>query len=181
MLPPFLLPVTIGGRPKEFVAQDLPVWAFYWGFNPERITDEWLVGLLTRAVIRPVLTPEIIARLGDGFAEPALAYLVAVGHLDADDARRCGESDWSIGRAAGVGDLMLGELAEVHPPATLRPHTPLDAIRGPEHEETAKLIVSIADRVHVPPHVIWQGWAISDFYLNSRMLQVASPPPLGGF
>lgn len=178
MLPPFLLPVTLNGQPKALIAKDLPVWAFFWGSKPDRIDDEWMRGLLTRAVVQPILTPEIVARLGDGFAEPALAYLLAVGHVDLEEVRNL-QHVAAVGRAAHVGDLRSVEVLVIHPEPQLRVGVPLDAIRGPEHADTAKLIVAIAERVHVPPHVVWQEWSISDFYLTTRMLQLTTPSAWG--
>lgn len=184
MLPDFRIPVTLetadGLRPKAVIARDLPLWAFLYGGDPEKLHRPWLDALLIRAVVEPRLSPELVARLGEYRTEPQLAYLLAVGYLEADDLAKHAERGWYVGRASEVASWAAAELVVPEPTTQAVVGLPLDAVMGPEHLETAQLLAQISDRTHVPPHVIWRTWTVSEFFLTARVLRSALPTPMLG-
>jgi len=174
-LPDFLLPVTLRGAPKSLLARDVTVAEFFHGF-PNSVPmaacytkespggqqairvalEEWADGLLTRVVIEPRLTLELVRRMGEAREQAVLAYTRTIG--------------WSEeGELAEVaGPLLKAERVEIDPliaqAETFRPFTTVPV------ENIKHAIKMLAARCRTAPHLVWTGWRISEFIFNWRVL-----------
>lgn len=161
MLPPFKLPIELRpGQRRTLLARDLPACVFWWGFpdlTPDLsmrtflgAMDRWERNLLLRAVIKPRLTDDQIARWGGASRRMTVqAYLEAVGF-----------------RAAPSGAevrLELDELAEVGPhpeDAAFAAWVPRGALR--------QMLASTAKATLIAPALLWRG-PISEMLFNCRV------------
>lgn len=173
MLPNFRLPVVLNGAPRYVIAADVPTGVFFAGFpNTVPLTEcfdretaagkrglqagleAWLDALLTRVVIAPRLTPELVHRLGDGRDELATAYLRAVGWAETED-----------GSAPELAGALLEPVRVEAEPFASR------AVLGALPESNIRRALRLlAKRAHTPPHVVWQQWFISEFIWSWRVL-----------
>ncbi len=171
MLPDFALPIVLPQGPRAWVARDVPTGVFFLGFadsmpgaecfarqdpaGRQRVLttmESWADGLLTRVVVAPRLTPELVQRMGDQKDAALLAYLRAVGWLE--DAET----------APGVV-LAEGLSAEPIAPAALQ--RAFVGVPGPNVKGAIRLMAS---KCRVAPHAIWTRWAISEFIWTWRVL-----------
>jgi hypothetical protein len=170
VLPDLALTATLSGEAQEFIARDVPPAVFFFGFQESfpgaecfvrmrageqrsvlKGMEGWGDALLTRVMVEPRLTPELVQRLGSARDELLLGYLGAIGWMEppADlvpartlngrRARRC----WPADHAA---------LLAV-PPDTIK-----TAIR------------EIAHKARTAPHVLWSRWGISEFIWTWRVV-----------
>lgn len=135
-------PIAIPGfAPARYVvARDVEAAAFFYGFPEadvsgyrttyQRQLEAWAATLLTRVVVEPRLTPELVHRLGAGRDALIRRYFARVGwwHVEHE------ESD--------TLDAELGELLTV------------DAPHGPPEDRRLALVDHLRWRVAQPPRVV---------------------------
>lgn len=180
MLPPFPIPVDLGPPAGTglLIAQDVPPCVLFYGhpdslpgtacwegFDQDRqrheqaASEAWLTGVLTRVIVAPRLTPELVHRLGPARQGAILAYFAAIG--------------WTRGEVPPVtGDMTVLDPGRVesdrweHRLEALRPYM---AHPGPNLGAEIRLL---AAKTRTPPHVIWREWAMSDFACTYHVLGI---------
>lgn len=180
MLPDFLLPVQLRGEALCLLARDVTVAEFFHGFpnsapsmpcydkeTPEgqhAITaalEGWADALLTRVVVEPALTLDVVHRLGGLRDQAVEAYLRTVGWMAGGDAAVPARSLAPIAPLADVHTWARMEAAWI---VSLPPFTtvPVDNIKA-----ALKLVAS---KCRTAPHVVWAEWRISEFIFDWRVL-----------
>jgi len=174
MLPRFHLPITLGDTARSVLAADVLTGVFFAGFpNTVPLTEcfdretaqgkaglqagleAWIDGLLTRVVVQPRLTLELVHRLGDARDELVTAYLRAIGWAD------------EPGREAPTADGPLLVPARLEAEAVMMPARIAMALPAPNIRHALRLT---AKRAYTPPHVVWTQWFISEFVWSWRVL-----------
>lgn len=176
MLPDFAISVALeglGGR--VLVARDVPACVFFYDFprsvpftecwiaesdeGRSRINarlEEWVDGLLTRVVVTPRLTLELVRRLGAARNQVALGYLRTIGWIEADEEA-----------VPATAELLASARGEPDPgrgaPPALRIWTapPEPALKG--------ALRLLAAKGRALPSVLW-GLPISEWIFNWRVL-----------
>jgi hypothetical protein len=177
VLPDFPLAITgLDGEPRAMIARDVPASVFFCGFPPAvpltecwksdtpegqqrtRVhLERWLDGLLTRVVVAPRLTLELVQRLGPIRDQAERAYLRTVGWAPADPDQPDGAEAL----------LLPGAAAEPEPKLSSS-----EALRWPVTVPSASLKASLqmmAKRARVLPSALWQV-PISEWIFNWRIL-----------
>lgn len=166
MLPNLRLPVPGPSGVGYVIARDLPVAAFFLGYpvrskgtrssawrTPDKAAETWADGVIARGIIDPVLTPEMLHRLGPDRDVLVTAYFRAVGWLAANDDTLPATADEPVVTTPIPADLIVQSVARMPAP------TVQDALRF-MHTRTRFL-----------PHVIWSQWYISEYAITWRMLK----------
>jgi hypothetical protein len=180
MLPNFLLPVTLGGAPAFLLARDVTVAEFFHGFPNSAPTmpcydketptaqhgitaalEGWADALLTRAVLNPTLTLDVVHRLGGARDQAVMSYLRTVGWIASGDPAPPARSLDATAPPAETHTWARMEAAWI---VSLPPFTtvPVDNIKA-----ALKLVAS---KCRVAPHVVWSEWNISSFIFDWRVL-----------
>ncbi len=190
MLADFRVPVGDG---YALVARDVATAVFFYGFPnsllgaecyhavdrraQRQLDDElaqWTIDLLTRVIVRPRLTPELVHRLGSGADEAAIGYLHAIDWIqDRDIAGMVERGGPRAGAASRYWRERGAESARVLKPApAARRRTPelnlrpLTTTAAPNVRLAVKLM---AERTHLRPSAIWAS-PISEFIYDWRAL-----------
>jgi hypothetical protein len=98
VLPDFVLTVAVDGVPRRFAACDVPTYIYFYEYPDDfpgtacflqkddagrkEIIDQqerWTTRLLTRVILSPALTPELVHRLGKVREHLGVAYQTAIG------------------------------------------------------------------------------------------------------
>lgn len=137
---------------------------------------DWMLGLLPRVAIAPVLTPEIVARLGDASLDLVVGYLHAVGWITWADVEQQAEAGGAFGLSAQHYRRLLGDLAAELLPVGLSAAPPLYGARHlPFIAEVApnvrQMVRQLAQRTHCRPSTLWAS-PISEFVFDWRRLVV---------
>lgn len=179
-LPDFLLPITLQGAVTVLLARDVTVAEFFHGFpnsapampcytqeTPEgqhAITaalEGWADALLTRVVLAPLLTLELVHRLGAVRDEALMTYLRTVGWVSggalADPAR-------SLAPAAPPADTHTWARMEAAWIVSLPPFTTIPV------ENIKAALKLVASKCRTAPHEVWTRWRISEFLFDWRIL-----------
>lgn len=98
MLPDFILTVVVDGVARKFAACDVPTYVFFFA-HPDSFAgtpcfdekdeagkralidahQQWATRVLTRVILSPALTPELVHRLGKAREDLGIAYQTAIG------------------------------------------------------------------------------------------------------
>jgi len=178
MLPDFVLSAWWDGEPLEFIARDVPAGVFFYGFQDtypgapcfdemkrpgQRAVmngmEAWADGLLSRVLVDPVLTPEMIRGPGGGLGSARddlmLGYLWAVGYEEPSSKQR--------------ETLVPPIPAEVAGPA-LRPAALMPALMTVPAPNLKAAVRELASRARTTPHIVWTRWSTSEFIFDWRLL-----------
>jgi hypothetical protein len=168
MLPDFTLTLRrAADRPVDVVARDVPACVFFYGMpvvEPERghrdrdALHAWIDTLLTRVVVRPRLSVDLVRRLGAARDELALRYFQAVGAL-----AYFHQLDLDLERLFGEGEAAAAALVDVEP------GWPLSAFATPPGPPEREITVALAERGAQLPATVWRQ-PISAWFLNWRIL-----------
>jgi hypothetical protein len=172
-LPDFLIAIP---EPESQVrARDIPAAAFFAGFSDDvpfsdcyRAADwnqqhavqlgldRWITGMLTRAIVEPILTPELVQRLGPSRDVLARGYLETVGWLPRNP------------------DAVL--VPVVVAPASRKRKAPVDlaCLVSLPGRNLHGILKQMATRTRTLPATLWQ-LPISEWLFNLRTL--ADPQP----
>ena len=192
MLADFPVALSHEGERYIVVCRDVPTAVFFHGFpnalpmTPcyenssereqwayHRRLREWMLELLPRVAVDPVLTPELVHRLDDAALDLDMGYLHAVGWIGDEDLDKQAAIDGPMGEAARRYRQALGALAEELLPVTSslprrygQQHRPFVGAMAPN----IKLAIrEVAVRAHVRPSALWQA-PISEFLLDFQLL-----------
>lgn len=159
MLPDFIVPVPSVDADAGVVARDVAACVFFHGFPagvdvliPDALSRDvvsWTEGLLTRVIVEPRLTPELVSRLGrDGCREVVSGYLRAIAPRS-DAAVSIELPD----RPASGSERDLLECFAALPTGVVRQE-----------------LVTLAGRLELAPATLWR-MPISEWLFNWRMLR----------
>lgn len=197
MLPDFPVALNYGGERHKVECRDVATAVFFHGFpNALPMTPcydgsseaqqwaymhrlrAWMLELLPRVAVNPVLTPELVHRLDDGALDLNVGYLHAVGWISDEDLEKQAARSDAMGDAARRYLQTLGALADEYLPVV----TPAPRLYGREHRPfvgamapNIKLAIrEVAVRAHVRPSTLWQA-PISEFLLDFQLLIREAP------
>jgi hypothetical protein len=177
VLQDFPVAVTMGTERYAVICRDVPTAVFFYHYpdvkSGDEATTEWLLGLLTRVAVAPVLTLEHIHRLDHGAFEGVLGYCHAVGWFTDENLAHHAALDGPIGDATRAYQRSLGALSRdlLQVGTSVAPifetsHMPY--IRGMSSIVRQRVRV-VAKAGRVLPSVIWNA-PISETMLNYRLL-----------
>lgn len=177
MLHDFPVAVTMGAERFTVICRDVPTAVFFYrypdGTSGDAATIDWLLGLLTRVSVAPVLTLEHLHRLDHGAFEGSLGYCHAVGWLTDEDLAHHAAMDGPIGVATRQYQQSLGALSSALLPVGTSALPVFEAAHMPFIHGMApfvrKRVRAVAKSGRVLPSVIWNG-PISEMNLNYRLL-----------
>lgn len=165
--------------PERYVVicRDVPTAVFFYHYPDAKSGDaavtDWLLGLLTRVAVAPVLTLEHIHRLDHGAFEGVLGYCHAVGWFTNENLRHHAAMDGPIGAATRQYQRSLGALSrELLPIGTdVRPvfeasHMPFISEMAPVVRKRVRMVAKAG---RVLPIVVWNA-PISETMFNYRLL-----------
>jgi hypothetical protein len=197
----FPVAVTLNGERYIVICRDLPTAVFFYGYPnvppgtkcydaqtaAERMAEfvqiqTWMLNLLARAAVDPILTLESVHRLGEGALEGVCGYGHAVGWFTDEDLERQAAQEGGIGAATRAYQQSLGALAEEVLPA---PTTPVRLFREQHMPYVRQIAPNIRDKIamlarrcHVRPSVIWLS-PISETMVDYRILLDSKAPAAG--
>jgi hypothetical protein len=177
VLQDFPVAVTMGAERYTVICRDVPTAVFFYRYPDVKAGDDattaWLLGLLTRVAVAPVLTLEHIHRLDHGAFEGVLGYCHAVGWFTDENLAHHAAMDGPIGEATREYQRSLGALSsELLPiPASVPPlfessHMPFISEMVPV---VRKRIRMVAKAGRVLPITVWNA-PISETMFNYRLL-----------
>ena len=198
MLSDFPVAVTLNGERYVVICRDVPTAVFFYGYPnvppgtqcaekqtaAERMAEyvriqTWMLELLTRAAVAPVLSIESVHRLGEGALEGVCAYGHAVGWFTDEDLERQAAHEGGIGAATRAYQQSIGALAdEILPAPVVQPkifrdqHMPYVGQIAPNIRDK---IAVLARRCHVRPSTIWLS-PISETMVDYRILLESKAP-----
>src|SRR5262245_42368054 len=200
LLGDFPLGVSLGAERYTVICRDVPTAVFWFGFpntlpmmpcfesstNGEQRSyverlHTWMLELIPRVAVSPVLTQEIIYRLDDAALDLVIGYLHGVGMFSDDDVKGQAANDGPHGLAARRYLETMGAMAEELLPAQpvesprlyAKAHLPFVRDMAPNVRLAVR---EVAKRGHALPSVVWQ-LPISEFLLNFHLLITDEPRP----
>lgn len=179
-LPDFLLPIILQADPAFLLARDVSVAEFFHGFpnsapsmpcyekdtadGQHAITaalEGWADALLTRVVLRPALTLDLVHRLGAARDVALVTYLRTVGWITAGDPANPARS---LTPSAPPEETHRWARMEAAWIVALPPFTTVPV----ENVKAAVRLVS--SKCRTAPHIVWTRWHISEFLFDWRIL-----------
>ena len=198
MLSDFPVAVGLAGERYVVICRDVPTAVFFYGYpnvppgtkcsegqtDAERQAEyrqiqAWMMNLLARAAVDPVLSIEHVYQLGDGALEAVFGYGHAVGWFTDEDIDRQAAQGGEIGEATRRYRQSLGALSEEILPAPSRP-TPIFRERhmpyvGAIAPNIRGAIRKLALKTRTRPSVIWLS-PISETMVDYRILLDEAKP-----
>lgn len=177
MLQDFPVAVTMGAERYAVICRDVPTAVFFYRYpdatSGEMATMDWLLSLLTRAAVAPILTLEHVHRLDHGAFEGVLGYCHAVGWFTNEDLAHHAAMDGPIGIATRDYQQSLGALSRELLPVGTSVSPVFEASHMPFISEMAPVVRRrvrmVAKAGRVLPITVWNA-PISETMFNYRLL-----------